>query len=252
MGLDIGTLAIATTRTTPRNITMRVPPIRLAFGPVFWRLSMIVFALKELASWKHVRPWLIGAPPSKYVAALIYITPQSILIGFLIGFAVTLGLAILVKLLAGPIAARWYAPAQTGSELTPLPFHLETGESMVAEAPARRRSARGWKPGTLILTDRRLWFFPTAWDLEPWSVPVADLASIRNLRRRTLTGPIIRGVPDSLRIRGRSGEDAVFAVAEPKLVRGWFNRPSLDHCLVARPAKGPNAFSDGKAEASHA
>lgn len=236
MGLNVGTVATAIFRTTPRNATMSVPPIRLAFGPVFWRLSMIVFAVKELASWKHLRPWLVGAPPEKYLAALIRITPQSVLIGFLIGFAVTLGLAILVKLLAGPIAARWYSPAESGSERTPLPFHLEPGESVMAETAARRRSAQGWKPGTLILTDRRLWFFPTAWELEPWGLSLDGLASVRNLRRWTLTGPVIRGVPDSLRIRGRAGEEAVFAVAEPRAVRRWFNRPSLDHCLVAGPA----------------
>ncbi len=231
---------------------MRVPPIRLAFGPVFWRLSMIVFALKELASWRHIRPWLVGAPAGKYLAALVYITPQSILVGFLLGFAISVVLAVLVKVFAGPIAARWYEPAQTGSDLTPVAFHLEPGEAVVAETSARRRSVRGWKPGTLVLTEKRLWFFPTGWEVEPWSVAVDEIASIKNLRRRSVMGPIIRGVPDSLRIRGQAGEEAVFAVVEPKMVRGWFNRPSLDQCLVAGPSWGLTAFSDWNPGSHHA
>ena len=222
---------------------MSVPPIRLAFGPVFWRIFLIISAFKELASWRHIRPWLIGAGPGKYIAALVYITPQSILIGFLVGFAVTMVLAVLVKVLAGPIAARWYEPANTGSELTPVAFHLEPGEVIVAEMPARRRSVRGWKPGTLVLTGSRLWFFPRGWEEEPWSVGADELTSIKNLRRVSVTGPIVRGVPDSLRVRGREGEEAVFAVAEPKTVRGWFNRPERDHCLVAGTDRGLTAFS---------
>jgi hypothetical protein len=218
---------------------MTPPPIRLAFGAVFWRVFLVASLAREVLIWRKLRPWLRGSPPGKRLMMLLYITPETLFVGFAIAAGVTVLLDLLVRLLARPLARRWYFPRGTGSEHTPLGFHLEAGEAILAEVPARRRSAGGWRPGTLVMTSRVLWFFPLGWDLEPWSVPLGELRSLRTVPYRPAFGTFVRGVPDRIVVRDRDGDEASFAVADPAVVVDWFALPDVAQYLVAGPTSGP-------------
>ncbi len=216
---------------------MNPPSIRLAFGAVFWRIFLILTVLVEFRSWRIIRQMLPGRWRHRRLAAWLFLTPGLLFRAFAIAAIVTILLDQLVRLLAWPIAARWYFPAGAGSEQTPLGFHLDASEQIVAEAPARRRAGGGWRPGTLVLTTRTLWFFPVAWDLEPWSLPLDHLGAIRSIPYRPLFGTFVRGVPDRLVVRHDSGEETAFAVADPRVVRDWFDRPDLAQYLHSRSAE---------------
>lgn len=218
---------------------MTPPPIRLAFGAVFWRIFLVASVAREILIWRKFRPWLRGSPPGKRLMVLLYITPETLFVGFAIAAGVTVLLDMLVRLLARPVAKRWYFPRGTGSDETPLAFQLEAGEAILAEAPARRRSGVGWRPGTLVMTSRSLWFFPQGWDLEPWSLPLGELRSLRAVPYRPAFGSFVRGVPDRLVVRDRGGDEVAFAVADPAVVVDWFARADVAQYLVPGPTSGP-------------
>lgn len=211
---------------------MKPPSIRLAFGAVFWRIFLVATILAELVWWQLIRQQLPGLWKHRRLAALLYVTPGVLFRSFAVAAAVTILLDQLVRLISRLIAARWYFPLGTGSEQTPLGFHLGAGEQILAEAPARRRSGGGWRPGTLVLSSQTLWFFPVAWDLEPWVLPLDRLAAIRSIPYRPLFGTFVRGVPDRLVFRDDAGEETAFAIADPRAVRDWFDRPDLAQYLL--------------------
>ncbi len=214
---------------------MKTPPIRLAFGAVFWRVFLLTFGLTEIVIWGKVRFWFRGGRRGRRLAALLYFTPSALYRAFLIATLVTVALDLFIRFLIRPIVGSWYNPVQgIGSSETPLGFHLDPNEWIVDEAPARRASGRGWRPGTLILTSKMVWFFPRAWDLEPWSLPLDALRSVTTTPGRRPLGTFVLGVPDRLALRDAEGRDTLFAVADPGAVVDWFSRPELAQYQVSR------------------
>lgn len=213
-------------RTHPGD-AMTPPSIRLAFGAIFWRIFLVALVLSEIQVWRTIRRIFPGPWKPQRIPALLYVTPMLAFKAFAFAAAATVVLDQLARLVARAVAGRWYFPTGTGSEQTPVGFHLDARDRLLAEVPARRRAGRGWRPGTLVLTSRSLWFFPVAWELEPWSRPLDGLASIRRVPYRPLLGSFVRGVPDRLAVRDADGTEAEFAVADPSAVRDWFARPEV-------------------------
>lgn len=203
---------------------MKIPSIRLAFGAIFWRIFLVSAILAEIFWWEFIRRQLPGLWKHRRLVALAYVTPSVLFRSFLLAAILTILLDQLVRLVSRPIASRWYFPQGAGSEETPLGFHLDVSEQLVAEVPARQRIAGGWRPGTLVLTTRTLWFFPVTWDLEPWSLPRGQLKTVRSVPYRPLFGSFVRGVPDRLVVRDQNGSESAFAVAEPRVVLAWFSQ----------------------------
>jgi hypothetical protein len=213
---------------------MTPPKLRLAFGAVFWRLFLVLFVLTEVAVWNQIRAFFPGAWKVHRIYALLLFTPRSAFQAFAVAALVTIALDQVVRHLARPLVGRWYSPIDTGSGATPLGFHLTPGEAILGEAPARRRSGRGWRAGTLVLTDRLLWFFPVAWELEPWSRPVGEVRLVGSVPYRPLFGSFVRGVPDRLVVRDADSREESFALADPAPVLDWFRASGL-----ARPTLAP-------------
>ena len=157
------------------------------------------------SAWHTLRPFIRKSPG--YFA-------------FALGAAVlvTLGAALLVRFVIAPQLRRWLRP-----NAEPMHgFYLSSRETVAAEIPARRAVGRSCPAGTLVVTDLRLWFFPTAWDAEPWSVPLERVQGARAVPAPPVLGGLVTGLPDRVEVRGAAGVRETFAVAEPEQVLGWF------------------------------
>jgi hypothetical protein len=206
---------------------MTAPPLRLAFAPIFWRIFLVAFTAQQLIAFNKSRHHLRHTGPAEKFAAFLDFTPYALALGLFAAAAAAVALDLLIRFLARPLAARWYAPRGTGAALTPLSFHLGAGESLLAETPARRASGRGYKPGTLVLTDTQLAFYPTEWDLEPWAADRAEIVSLRVEPSRPVLGSFLEGVPGRLLVRARSTPEIALAVPDPAAVLAWFQRPDF-------------------------
>jgi hypothetical protein len=211
--------------TTCADVSMNNPPLRLAFGAVFGRLFLVVFSIQLFIAFQKSRQLLRSASPWKKLAAFLDFSPYALILGFLLAALITVALDLLVRLVGRALSASWYAHRETGREYTPLAFSLAPGERLVAESPARRASARGWRPGTLVLTDKRLAFFPVDWDIDPWSVPRQALSSLRVEPSRAALGSLIEGVPGRLIARDTDARETAFALADPAGPLAWFAPP---------------------------
>jgi hypothetical protein len=153
--------------------------------------------------------------------------------------------AILVtRLIVRPLLDFWLRPTTDSSGGL---FHLAASEKIVASAPARRRAGWFWKPGSLALTNRRLWFFPAEFHEEPWYLPLEDITSM--IPEQPLIAELspIRNWPDQVRVSGPVGPDAVFAVADPEVVLDWLKLVGRHHggaLLAASAGQGAGVFDE--------
>lgn len=193
----------------------RLPTLRLAFGSVFWRVAWLTFAIREIAVWNFVRRWMPGTPRLHRIPAFLYHSPKSFYYAFLIGAIVAIAADLIVRYLLQPLVRRWLSPkVRPESDFgTAIDFHLAPREAAVAEWPARMRRGRAWTAGTMVLTDRRLAFFPIGWSAEPWFLALDELGEVGREKGTRFAFGLVRGVPDRLVI----GE-AKFAVAHPAAV----------------------------------
>jgi hypothetical protein len=206
---------------------MTTPPLRIAFAAVFWRIFLVAFATQQFTAFHKTRHLFRGASSWEKWLGFVDFTPYALVLGLLVAAMATVAADLAVRLLLRRAVARWYDPAGTGAGRTPLSFHLGAGEAALAEAPARRREGRGWRAGTLVLTDRRVAFYPVEWDLEPWDVDRDNLRSLRIQPARAMLGSFVEGVPGTLVLRDHDGRELALALARPDDVVHWFDRPDL-------------------------
>lgn len=209
------------------------PPLRLAVGPVFWRLLLISFVISELGVWTRVRRRIPRFRGSERIPLLLMLTPLALVRSLAIAAIITFVLDRLVRWFARPIAAHWYACHGSGVANSAIGFHLDPGERVLAETPARRRYRRGWRPGTLVRTDRAVWFFPVCWDHESWHCPLTELQGVDRQPFQPRFGTFVHGVPDQLLIESRSEGAIRFAVVDPQSVQSW---------LISGAVSAPEAF----------
>src|SRR5262249_18265014 len=108
-------------------------------------------------------------------------------------------------------------------------------ETIIASLPARRRLGWSWQTGSLALTNRRLWFFPSAWDAETWSMNLDEADRIEREGSIVTQLAPIRNWPVPIHVLGRSVQDAVFVVADPKAIGAWL-RPLSEQ--ASKPSIG--------------
>ncbi len=166
-------------------------------------------------------------------------TPRSFLLAMVAGGAFTVLAVLFVRLIVRPLLKFWLSPSSDSSWGL---FHLTASETIVATVPARCLSGWMWKPGSLALTNRRLWFFPANGNDEPWFVRFDDIDRIVP-ERPALSGlGPFRNWPEHLHVTSLSGPDAVFATVEPSVVLGWLNPPvGRDGVAVAATGAGRSA-----------
>jgi hypothetical protein len=81
--------------------------------------------------------------------------------------------------------------------------------------------------GHLVLTNLRVWFFPSAWDSEPWTAPIDRLDHVRLVRSPLAVFRVVRGWPDELIFRDDRGDEARIALADPSPVLDWFEETDV-------------------------
>jgi hypothetical protein len=194
-----------------------LPNLRLAFGAVFWRAFVGFVLVREVWLLVRIARHLAWARPWQRVMVFLYYSPRSLYYGMAFAAILTVAADALVRSILRRRVASWLSPRRPDDAFgTPLAFHLGPTESILAEIPARLAWGRGrrWRPGTLVVTDRRIGFFPIAWDVEPRLFARDEVLAIRVEPAHPGLG-LVRGMPDRLVLRGASGEEATLAVAEP-------------------------------------
>ena len=197
-------------------------PIRLAFSPVLWRLFLVISVIKELNKWHWLRFLQAQKGTGVRVAALIFFSPGILFQAFLTATIVTVFLDLLVRMAVRPLMVRWYNPTKMDDDFgTPLSFRLASRETILAELPSRIIEGRLSRPGSLVRTDRRIWFVPFDWSSELWSVEPKEAEKVTTRPAKSRFGAVLRGLPDRLVFSDRSGHETEFLVAQPSLVEQW-------------------------------
>jgi hypothetical protein len=207
---------------------------------VYWRSFLLFFVVCQLLVWHRVQRIPFRQPGRRLLVFLMapWATIRSFVIALFAGGIVTLAAILFVNLIARPLIRRWLSPAVDPTEGQ---FHLGAAERVVASLSARRQTGWTWQPGSLTLTDRRLWFFPAAWELEPWSLGVDELDQIKPEPFFLAELAPIRNWPLPMQLWGRSGQEALFAMSEPDRLLDWFG----EFKQVEGPKNGNAARREG-------
>ena len=197
-------------------------PIRLAFSPVLWRLFLVTSLIKEINQWYWLRFLQAQKGTGVRVAALIFFSPGILFQSFLIASIVTVFFDLLVRVAVRPLIVRWYYPSKMGDDFgTPLSFRLASQEKILTEIPARIVEGRIARPGSLVQTNRRIWFVPFDWSAELWSIEPKDTSKASTKPAQSRLGGVLRGLPDRLVFADRAGHETQFLLAEPQKVLAW-------------------------------
>jgi hypothetical protein len=197
-------------------------PLELDAGWVFWRSFFLVFLVFECLLWHGLQQWP-GRPAGHRMIIFLVRSRGSVFPALLLAGACTVLAILIVKLIVGPLLNRWLNPAVDPSWWL---FHLSASDSPVASTSGRWYAGGRWQPGALVLTNRRIWFFPAGWSVEPWSLAREDLDRIETDPPHLARVAPIRNWPEWLRLGDRNGEHAWFAVADPDAVLAWFGPPA--------------------------
>jgi len=185
---------------------------------VYWRSFLLFFLVNQLMIWNQISRWRFRVPAHRVLVFLLK-TPRSFGKALLAAAVFTLLAFVIVRLIVRPLLQLWLNPSV--DESLGL-FQLSASETIIASMPARRRAGWRWQPGLLAVTNRRLWFFSAAWDDEPWSLELDEAHHIELERSIVADLAPIRNWPVPVHLWGRSGHDAVFAVADRDALLAWF------------------------------
>lgn len=200
-----------------RHFSTRNLDLGFTFWAAAWRIALGVFVVREfLFYWKSLR-FPIEMPAR--LTRLFFKAPESLFVATVSGLGASLVLWGFVKVLTEPRIRRWLEPRGENSFAMPYAFRLAPGERTEAEWPGRRWvGGRSWRAGLLVLTNQRLWFFPHAWDDEPWSVDRQRLSEfLGQLPPPRLSWGYVTGLPNRLAFR-RGYAAETFVLLDPDAV----------------------------------
>jgi hypothetical protein len=202
---------------------------------IFWRSFWFLLLVCQFAIWQRLKAILPRGMGRRnlLVHMLVPSAIWGLLVATLTAAAVTLATFLVFKVLVGPILRSWLTP--TIDPMTAL-FHLAPGEASLASIPGRRLWGWSWQSGALVVTDRRIWFIPTSWNLEPWSASRSEIAGCDADLPAVLGLLPIRNWPEPVRLRMRGGCQCTFVVANPDELLEWFEPGGLTE-RVAKPAR---------------
>jgi hypothetical protein len=199
----------------------RSPSLQIDVQRIFWRLFWFFFLICQVAVWYHVRRLLPRGMGHRnfFMHMVVPSVLSSLFVSTLAATGLTLFAFLAVKVVVGPLLSSWLTP--TIDPMAAL-FHLAPGEKCLDTIPARRRWRWTWQPGALVVTDRRIWFLPTAWAVEPWSVSRSEVIGY------AADVPVfaeilpIRNWPGHVRLAIRDGRETTFAMADPRSLFSFF------------------------------
>lgn len=195
----------------------RMPQLRLAFAAIVWRVMLGFVLVKEYLHWSKIGR-VPGLQIPRRIGYLLVKLPEALVVGLAVGLGTALVLSLLLRWLTQPRVIGWLQPRDDHSFAMPFAFRLEASEQIEGEWPARRLVGRSWKTGSLVLTDRKLWFFPHAWDQEPWWIERAGLETrLGTVPTPAMSWGYVSGLPDRLTVR-HGHRTECFALLDPELV----------------------------------
>lgn len=217
-------------------------PLEIDAGRIFRWSFLLFFLAFEWIVWDHLRQRPIKRPGLRIVMFLLapWATRRAALAALILAGATTVAGMLFVRLVVAPLMNLWLNP---GFDPTSWTFHLSAGESPQASVPARFWVDGGWRPGALVLTGRRIWFLPSAWGPEPWSLARTELTRAEAEPAALARFLPVRHWPDRLRLTGRAGDHA-FAVADPDTVLAWFAAPAGGDAAPHRPRAATEGVFD--------
>ena len=204
-------------------------PLGVDSGRIFRWSFFVAFLVLQCLALAQVRQRPVRRLGARPMIAMR--VPGAVVRAVFVAGVVTLAANLAVRLILAPLLNLWHRPGFDPSAWT---FHLPGGEAPAASVPARWRSGGRWRPGALVLTARRIWFMPSAWDVEPWSIAHVDVERVVSEPPALARFLPVHNWPDLLRFTGRAGDHASFAVADPDALLAWF-----------APARSPNAVPPG-------
>ena len=144
---------------------------------VYWRSFLLFFVVCQLLVWYRLQRIPFRQPGRRLLVFLLapWTTVRSFVIALFAGGIVTLAAIILVNL----IAAAHQALVESGVRSDRGTVSPGGGRASRGESVGAAQTGWTWQPGSLTLTDRRLWFFAAAWEVEPWSLGVDELDTIK-------------------------------------------------------------------------
>ncbi len=188
---------------------------------IYRRSFLLFFIAFELLAWLRVRrlPARVRGPRWMIFLLAPWATLRSLLLAVVAAAIFAVVVVVVVRVIVRPLLRVWLSPP---ADLSWGLFHLTAAETIVASAPARR--VLGWhsKPGSLALTNRRLWFFPANGHDEPWFLRLEDVDRVVAKRPVFAASSPIRNWPEQLHVTSHSGPEAIFATAVPSVVLEWF------------------------------
>jgi len=202
---------------------------------IFWRLFWLVFLVCQIAIWHHLRRLLPrGMGHRNFLMHMVIPSAlSSLFLATLVAAGLTFLLFLVVKLVVGPLLSSWLTPT---ADATAVLFHLAPCEVRLASMPARRGWGGTWQPGALVVTDRRIWVLPMAWNLEPWSASRSEIVGCKAELPALATLVPIRNWPETIRLGMRDGRQSSFAVADPRSLLAYF-QPGGQSETVAFPSR---------------
>jgi hypothetical protein len=218
-------------------------PLEIDSGRIFRWSFFVAFLVLQCIAWAQVRqvpvrrfgrrPMIAMRAPREAVRALARAV-------FVAG-AVTLSANLAVWLILAPLLKSWLRP---GFDPSAWMFHLPAGESPADSMPARWKSGGLWRPGALVLTARRIWFMPAAWDAEPWSIAHDDVERVESEPPALARILPVRNWPNLLRFTAKAGDHASLAVVDPDAVLAWFAPPRSPDAVPPGPRAAPQGVFD--------
>jgi hypothetical protein len=221
-------------------------PLEVDAGRVFRWSFLVIFLALEWIVWDRLCHRPMRRPDLRPLVFLLapWATRRAALLAVIGAGAATVAGMVLVRLIVAPLSSRWLRP---DSDPSSWMFHLSAAEAPEASVPARSREEGEWRPGSLVLTGRRVWFLPSGWGPQPWSMARGEIARVEPVPPAFARYLPVRHWPDEVRFTGRSGEVAAFAVEDPDAVLAWF--AATVRGTVAPPPPRGRAAHEGVSDA---
>ncbi|MGP0064761.1 MAG: hypothetical protein ACLQGP_14330 [Isosphaeraceae bacterium] len=218
-------------------------PLEIDAVWIFWRSFLVFFLVFEWMLWNQLRQMPVRVPGHRLIIFLLAprATRRSVFNAMILAGCFTLATTMVVQVIVRPLLNRWLTPKVDPSWWM---FHLSSGDSPLASVPGRWQSEGRWQPGALVLTSRRIWFFPADWGHPPWSAARDSIERIEAEPSRLARLAPVRNWPELLRLSARMQDDARFAVADPDAVLGWFSPDPHRDDVVAHPRIAPQGAFD--------
>lgn len=200
----------------PRRSQPRALQFRLEYSTIFEQSLLVVWLVLVIGVWVKLQRNFPMWKPLHRLLAWVYFSTTVAVHALTVAGLTALGMYAAFRLVLSPLMIRWYHPRSRDPEyVLPLTFTLMQGERIEARWGARLVLGRRAVPGTLVRTNRCLYFYPFAWEIEPWTLPLDQVARAGKVtpRRRVLNW--IAGYPDHVVVSKSDHGTTTLIVADP-------------------------------------